>query len=179
MADQLNLSPGWDREDVGWGDTTEDDAWWPSTKARVVLGSAGISVEVRTVNFIRPTFSEQEQYIGTITENLCILNGRVFEYVRGRLSIKPLERVLSHICLQRLILLAKLMEDRRLGVVIVQGKSRVAYLPPIPRMVEFYRIDLNRYDTTIGFDLGEHTMLTSMSVKRMGSVWVCTTFDMG
>ncbi|MCT6810727.1 MAG: hypothetical protein M3Z40_10330 [Bifidobacterium sp.] len=184
MTEYMDLAPTWD------GDQAIEDSlgqefgcWWPSTCAQVPLGLGDINLTVRTVNFVRPTDAAGHEGLTAdlkrILVNLCALASKVFDVLRGRLPMKSLDRVLNHVCMERLAMLAQLMRDRHLGMVPTSDHVGLAYLPLIPKLVELYRVDRDRYETTIGFLVGERTVLTNLIVARSGSRWLCVRFDMG
>ena len=184
MTDYMDLAPAWDSEQANEDPTGQEfDGWWPSTCTQVPLGLGDINLTVRTVNFVRPgDVAENEGLPGSLKRilvNLCALASRVFDVLRGRLPMKSLDRVLNHVCMERLAMLAQLMRDRHLGMVPTSDHVGLAYLPLIPKLVELYRVDRDRYETTIGFLVGERTVLTNLIVARSGSRWLCVRFDMG
>ena len=184
MTEYMDLTPTWDRDR-----TIEDSTghgfggWWPSTCMQVPLGLGNINLTVRTVNFVRPADAAGHKGLSgdlkRILVNLCALASRVFDVLRGRLPMKSLDRVLNRVCMERLAVLARLMRDQHLGMVRTADHVGMAYLPLIPKLVELYCVDRDRYETTIGFLVGERTVLTNLIVARSGSRWVCVRFDMG
>ncbi|WP_295909136.1 hypothetical protein [uncultured Bifidobacterium sp.] len=184
MTEYMDLAPTWDGNQAV-GDSTEKDVggWWPSTSAQVPLGLGDINLTVRTVNFVRPTDTDGHEGVTgdlkRILVNLCALASRVFDVLRGRLPMKSLDRVLNRVCMERLAMLAQLMRDRHLGMVRTSDHVGLAYLPLIPKLVELYGVDSDRYETTIGFLVGERTVLTNLIVVRSGSRWLCVRFDIG
>ena len=184
MTDYMDLAPAWDSEQANEDPTGQEvDGWWPSTCTQVPLGLGDINLTVRTVNFVRPgDVAENEGLPGSLKRilvNLCALASRVFDVLRGRLPMKSLDRVLNRVCMERLALLARLLHDRHLGMVRTADHAGMTYLPLIPNLVEIYRVDRDRYETTIRFLVGERTVLANMIVARSGSRWVCVRFDMG
>ena len=184
MTEYMDLAPAWDSDQaIEDPEGQEFDSWWPSTCTQVPLGLGDINLTVRTVNFVRPEdVAENEGLPGglkRILVNLCALASRVFDVLRGRLPMKSLDRVLNRVCMERLALLARLLNDRHLGMVRTADHAGMTYLPLIPKLVEIYRVDRDRYETTIGFLVGERTVLANMIVARSGSRWVCVRFDMG
>ena len=184
MTEYMDLAPTWDG-DRAIGDSAGQDigGWWPSTCVQVPLGLGGINLTVRTVNFVRPADAAGHEGLTgdlkRILVNLCALASRVFDVLRGRLPMKGLDRVLNRVCMERLAMLARLMRDRHLGMVRTSDHVGLAYLPLVPKLVELYRVDCDRYETTIGFLVGERTVLTNLIVARSGSRWLCVRFDMG
>ena len=184
MTEYMDLAPAWDR-DQAIEDSTEQEfgGWWPSTCTQVPLGLGDIKLTVRTVNFVRPGDAAGNEGLSKdlkrILVNLCALASRVFDVLRGRLPMKCLDRVLNRVCMERLSLLARLLQDRHLGMVRTADHIGMTYLPLIPTLVEIYRVDPDRYETTIGFLVGERTVLANLIVARSGSRWVCVRFDMG
>lgn len=184
MTEYMDLAPVWDHDRATEESTGQEvGGWWPSTCTQVPLGLGDINLTVRTVNFIRPGDAAGHEGLSAdlkrILVNLCALASRVFDVLRGRLPMKNLDRVLTRVCMERLALLAQLLRDRHLGMVRTADHAGMAYLPLIPKLVEIYRVDRDRYETTIGFLVGERTVLTNLIVARSGSRWVCVRFDMG
>ena len=184
MTEYMDLTPTWDRDRTIEDSTGQGfGGWWPSTCMQVPLGLGNINLTVRTVNFVRPADAAGHKGLSgdlkRILVNLCALASRVFDVLRGRLPMKSLDRVLNRVCMERLAVLARLMRDRHLGMVRTADHVGMAYLPLIPKLVELYCVDRDRYETTIGFLVGERTVLTNLIVARSGSRWVCVRFDMG
>ena len=184
MTEYMDLTPTWDRDRTIEDSTGQGfGGWWPSTCMQVPLGLGNINLTVRTVNFVRPADAAGHKGLPgdlkRILVNLCALASRVFDVLRGRLPMKSLDRVLNRVCMERLAVLARLMRDQHLGMVRTADHVGMAYLPLIPKLVELYCVDRDRYETTIGFLVGERTVLTNLIVARSGSRWVCVRFDMG
>ncbi|AFU71306.1 hypothetical protein H3S93_06790 [Bifidobacterium sp. W8109] len=184
MTEYMDLTPTWDRDRTIEDSTGQGfGGWWPSTCMQVPLGLGNINLTVRTVNFVRPADAAGHKGLSgdlkRILVNLCALASRVFDVLRGRLPMKSLDRVLNRVCMERLAVLARLMRDQHLGMVRTADHVGMAYLPLIPKLVELYCVDRDRYETTIGFLVGERTVLTNLIVARSGSRWVCVRFDMG
>ena len=184
MTEYMDLTPTWDRDRTIEDSTGQGfGVWWPSTCMQVPLGPGNINLTVRTVNFVRPADAAGHKGLSgdlkRILVNLCALASRVFDVLRGRLPMKSLDRVLNRVCMERLAVLARLMRDQHLGMVRTADHVGMAYLPLIPKLVELYCVDRDRYETTIGFLVGERTVLTNLIVARSGSRWVCVRFDMG
>ena len=184
MTEYMDLTPTWDRDRTIEDSTGQGfGGWWPSTCMQVPLGLGNINLTVRTVNFVRPADASGHKGLSgdlkRILVNLCALASRVFDVLRGRLPMKSLDRVLNRVCMERLAVLARLMRDQHLGMVRTADHVGMAYLPLIPKLVELYCVDRDRYETTIGFLVGERTVLTNLIVARSGSRWVCVRFDMG
>lgn len=179
----IDLVPVWEDKQ---NQTPTDRGKWGTPPQRlsgyeetILIGESKIPVNVRTVNHFGAEEATDGRTMETFVSNLCSLVMRSFEFLRGRLSLAPLERICSYGCRKRLRVFAGLLGATKLGVAEVGVRGAEIHLPLVPRTVEIYRSSPREYSVTLGFLVGESPILATEVVRLLGSRWVCTELDLG
>lgn len=183
MTNEINLAPVWEDKQnqpaIGQDESGMSVPRRSGYEETILIGESKIPVKVRTIN----TFGAEEVTDGrtmeTFVSSLCSLVVRSFEFLRGRLPLKPLERACTYQCRQRLRVFAGLLGTTRLGVAAVGEDGAEIHLPLIPKSVEIFRSSPKTYNVTLRFMVGNLPMLANEVVRLLGSRWVCTELDMG
>lgn len=183
MTNEINLAPVWEDKQnqpaIGQDESGMSVPRRSGYEETILIGESKIPVKVRTIN----TFGAEEVTDGrtmeTFVSSLCSLVVRSFEFLRGRLPLKPLERACTYQCRQRLRVFAGLLGTTRLGVAAVGEDGAEIHLPLIPKSVEIFRSSPKAYNVTLRFMVGNLPMLANEVVRLLGSRWVCTELDMG
>lgn len=109
----IDLVPVWEDKQ---NQTPTDRGKWGTPPQRlsgyeetILIGESKIPVNVRTVNHFGAEEATDGRTMETFVSNLCSLVMRSFEFLRGRLSLAPLERICSYGCRKRLRVFAGLL----------------------------------------------------------------------